>query len=199
MFKLFKASKKSKPLPKDMKELNDLFVSYFSDLKDELNHLQDQYIFSSKNLFEVKLLKKEARFPTIAHNTDAGYDLYAPRDFNYKFTRIAAQKGAYMYIDTGVCINIKPGFVGLVCPRSSMSLRSLPCALGVIDAGYQGSIKVMFPVPQGEHQDNEVIIKRGDRIAQVVFVSLPRIALAKVEEFSDTTERGQSGCGSTGR
>lgn len=179
--------------------LNKLTTGYICDIKNDINELQQLVFLSQKHCFEVKLVKKEATMPTKAHATDAGYDLYAPRDFTFKFCKIAAQNGKHMYIDTGVAINIACGFLGLVCPRSSMSMRSLPCDLGVIDAGYQGTIKVLFSLPKGRHEDDEVIIKAGDRIGQIVFLNLPTIALTQVADFLNTSERGTDGCGSSGR
>lgn len=188
-----------KKLPREQHEINKMLHKEVTSLGYDLAFLKEQFHFYMESNFEVCYANDEAIFPTRSHLTDAGYDLYSPRNFTYYQFKQNLLKGRHTYVDTGVCINIKPGFVGLVCPRSSMSLRSLPCDLGVIDAGYQGSIKVLLPNPKGDHADTDVIIKRGDRIAQIIFLRLPDITLGVVSKFSDKSERGEGGLGSSGR
>ena len=187
-----------KKLPYEQFKINKMFHKDINELKYDLTFLKEKYYFSMETSFEMRLANDEAMFPTKSYLMDAGFDLYSPRDLSFYLFRQNMLKG-HTYVDTGVCINIKPGFVGLVCPRSSMSMRAMPCDLGVIDAGYQGSIKVLLPTPRGDFKDEDVVIRRGDRIAQIIFLRLPDITLNVVSEFSNKTERGEGGCGSSGR
>lgn len=177
---------------------NKHLVNELNRLRYENEFLVESYHFMTSSFFEFRL-EADGLVPTKTHSSDAGFDLYCPRDFTYYHFRQNQLKGRHTYVDTGVCINIKKGFVGLVCPRSSMSLRSLPCDLGVVDAGYQGSIKVLLAPPKGMFKEEDVVIKRGDRIAQIVFLPIPNINLSLVAKFSDKSERGDGGLGSSGR
>lgn len=123
--------------------------------------------------------------PTRAHDNDAGYDLYAKDDFYI-------DKNDTLMIGLGIHMLIPAGFVGLICPRSSLSKDDVNVALGVIDAGYTGEIKVCMNsfLPR--------YFKRGNRIAQMLILPVvtPELELGNVTKTS--TERGNGGFGSTG-
>ena len=140
-------------------------------------------------------LDKGAYKPTKAHDTDAGFDLYAKED---QLLGMNVSK-----IDLGVHILIPAGFVGLVLPRSSMSAKGVICATGVIDAGYSGSIKICLRCQNwhfySDFIDNETLrVYAGERIAQIVIVPLPEIELQEVNELPKT-DRGSNGFGSSGK
>lgn len=103
--------------------------------------------------------------------------------------------GAYVEYDTGICVEIPPGYVGLVFPRSSISDQdlSLANAVGVIDSDYRGSIKFRFRSTGGMRQ-----YKPGDRIGQLVITPTPVVTLHEVGVLGPT-ERGDGAHGSTGR
>jgi dUTP pyrophosphatase len=84
-----------------------------------------------------------------------------------------------------------------VRPRSGLALRhgiTLPNAPGTIDADYRGELKVIM-LNGGE---SVFTIRRGDRIAQLVFSRFEAPALREAEEVAETG-RGAGGFGSTGR
>lgn len=85
-----------------------------------------------------KKLVPSATIPTKAHKTDAGFDLTAT-------SRVFDKDGNATY-GTGIAVEIPPGYVGLVFPRSSIAVRdlSLSNAVGVIDSGYRGEIMAKF-------------------------------------------------------
>lgn len=103
-----------------------------------------------------------------------------------------------MVFGTGIAIHIKdPGLVGLVVPRSGLGIKHgivLRNLIGVIDSDYQGEIKVCL-CNNGAYAHD---VHPMDRIAQLLIVPVvvPRYNL--VEEFSEATERGGNGFGSTG-
>ncbi len=99
-------------------------------------------------------------------------------------------------IPTGLVLEIPEGYEGQVRPRSGLALKkgiTVLNAPGTIDADYRGEVKVIL-VNLGSE---EVLIERGERIAQLVIVPVTRAVLEEVEEVS-RTERGEGGFGSTG-
>lgn len=66
---------------------------------------------------------------------------------------------------------------------------------GIIDAGYRGEIKVILH----NTSTSRVNFRCGDRIAQLVITPVETPRIRKVVNFTDTTERGGNGFGSTGR
>jgi dUTP pyrophosphatase len=99
-------------------------------------------------------------------------------------------------IPTGLALEIPPGFEGQVRPRSGLALKQgLTClnSPGTIDADYRGEVGVILINLSKER----VVLKRGDRIAQLVIAPVVQAALAEVESLS-ASERGTGGFGSTG-
>jgi dUTP pyrophosphatase len=99
-------------------------------------------------------------------------------------------------IATGLVFELPAGLEMQVRPRSGLALKhglTLPNAPGTIDPDYRGELKVIVmnlgadPVP----------IRRGDRIAQLVFARFEAPALEEADAVS-ATERGTGGFGSTG-
>lgn len=137
--------------------------------------------------------------PIRAHKTDAGLDLFASKD--YTVGELFDVDTKTFVIDTGTHVNIPDGYVGLICPRSSMSKEGHAPYLGVIDAGYTGSIKVCFEQIYFDlniEKPDQIVIEDIERIAQLVILPIPQIELIKVNEFPKT-ERGENGFGSTGK
>ena len=127
-----------------------------------------------------------AFMPTRAHMYDAGLDLYSPID-------TWLHPGQNLTIDTGVHMAIPEGCVGLITSKSGLMKKGIT-SRGTVDAGYTGSISaVLF-----NHGEEGYMIRRGDKITQIVIlkVELPPIEL--VDEL-EPTDRGDGGFGSTGR
>lgn len=146
-----------------------------------------------------KKLTPEAKTPYKAIDIDAGFDLYC--------TSIE-ETPDYIQYNTGIAVEIPEGYVGLVFPRSSVTRYDLMLknSVGVIDASYRGEIMCRFQGIDGikyKVGDEKRIIYNenkyniGDRVAQIVFMKLPKITLIEAEELSNT-ERGEGGFGSTG-
>jgi dUTP pyrophosphatase len=97
-------------------------------------------------------------------------------------------------VATGLHLEIPPGHVGLVWPRSGLAVKhGIDTLAGVIDSDYRGEVRVVLV----NHGREPFTIAPGDRIAQLLIqrVEAARFARAAVGE----TERGQGGFGSTGR
>jgi dUTP pyrophosphatase len=83
---------------------------------------------------------------------------------------------------------------GLIWPRSGLAVKKgIDVLAGVIDSGYRGEIMVCLY----NTSDEDVEIKRGDRIAQIIFQEVPNISLL-LRETLETSQRGSNGFGSTG-
>lgn len=102
--------------------------------------------------------------------------------------------GRRFAFDTGIGIELPAGYGALVQPRSGLGLHHGVVALtGVIDRDYRGTIRVVL-VNLGL---DAYTVRPGDRIAQLVVLACPQVAVRVVDELSET-DRGRSGFGSTG-
>lgn len=163
---------------------------------------------------KIKKVRSTALLPTKAHDTDAGYDLYAD-------TMEFDDDGNTVY-GTGIAVEIPQGYVGLVFPRSSIAKKDLLLsnAVGVIDSGYRGEIMAKFkPVHVSSNPLTlwwKVFVRKvrtvdlelsfihrneyeyGDRIAQLIIIPYPEVEFELVDELSDS-DRGVGGYGSSGK
>lgn len=133
------------------------------------------------------VLQPGAFLPTRAHQTDAGFDLYA-RD-----TCIVSARESQKF-DTGVHIELPPDTVGYIKSRSSLNIKYGISCEGVIDEGYTGSIVVKLFNNSGK----DYLVIKGDRIAQLVIHPVVKPDLELVDSL-DMTPRGSGGFGSSGR
>src|SRR5260221_6602324 len=100
-------------------------------------------------------------------------------------------------IPTGLTMAIPRGYEGQVRPRSGLAFKSgITClnSPGTIDADYRGEIKVILI----NHGATPFVIKRGERIAQMVIAPMVQAALVPVAVLS-ATDRGAGGFGSNRR
>jgi dUTP pyrophosphatase len=137
-----------------------------------------------------------AKLPKFANTVAAGADLFAYIDPDLKQS-ILINPGERKLIQTGLRVEI-PAFHHLeVRPRSGLALRHGITVLnspGTIDEDYVGDIGVILI----NHGQTPVVIRHGDRIAQLVISPFKPIKYIEVEEHNET-ERGKDGFGSTGR
>jgi dUTP pyrophosphatase len=100
-----------------------------------------------------------------------------------------------LVVSTGISLAIPEGFVGLLFPRSGLASRGITLAnsVGVIDSDYRGEIMV----PMVNRSTDPVVLKHGDRIAQIVFIPVTQFPFVVAENLGDTS-RGSGGFGSTG-
>ncbi len=109
---------------------------------------------------------------------------------------VEIEHGDYKLVPTGIAIAIPVGYEGQVRPRSGLALKfglSVLNTPGTIDADYRGEIKIIV-INLGQ---DTAVIKRGDRIAQLVISPIPEIEMQVVAELP-ATERGTGGFGHTG-
>lgn len=99
-------------------------------------------------------------------------------------------------VPTGIKLAIPPGWEGQVRPRSGLAARlavTLTNSPGTVDSDYRGEVKVLMI----NHGAEPVTIRRGDRIAQLLFAPVPEVEWREVGEV-EGTERGDGGFGSSG-
>lgn len=146
-----------------------------------------------KSLNKIKVVLDEGAYmPTKAHDTDAGFDLRTPIDF--EVPAMVENKSGMATVDTGVHIELPKGTVGMIKSKSGLNVKHSLIAEGVIDVGYTGSICVkMYNL-----SDKPYKFKKGDKITQLVIMPIVEKELELVESLEDT-ERGNGGFGSTGK
>lgn len=109
---------------------------------------------------------------------------------------IVLRPGDRIAVPTGLAMAVPPGTEVQVRPRSGLAIRHGVTVInspGTIDADYRGEVAVLL-VNLGQE---DFVIERGMRIAQLVVAQLAPVEVTLVDEL-DTTERGGGGFGSTG-
>jgi dUTP pyrophosphatase len=132
--------------------------------------------------------------PKYAHYDDACADVRSSAS-------VTVPKGGFASVPTGLKLAMSRGCVGLLFARSGLGTKGIGIThgVGVIDAGYRGEIKVTLH----NMGDEDLVINEGDRIAQLMILSIPHVHyLFEEEEMFDrvygNSSRGVDGFGSTG-
>ncbi|MFB4287903.1 dUTP diphosphatase [Nonomuraea sp. ATR24] len=139
----------------------------------------------------IQRLDPELPVPRYAHPGDAGADLYSAEDAELL-------PGERAVIRTGVAIALPDGYAAFVHPRSGLAARhgiTMVNAPGTVDAGYRGEVKVTLINTDAKEPFR---LRRGDRLAQLVFQRVERAAFREVDSLPESA-RGAGGHGSTGR
>ena len=123
----------------------------------------------------------------------AGLDICAANKKHHDIV-IGAKK--YEIVPSGFSIALPIGYEAQIRPRSGLAAKYGVTVLnspGTIDADYRGEIRIILI----NHGENDFIIKRGDRIAQMLIAPVSEVCLELKAQLSDT-KRGEGGFGSTG-
>lgn len=178
--------KKLKYSKREMKKSLDNFHQLCKDtMRNKL--IEEDYDFCIGGKHMKIYLDQHGTLPTRAHITDAGLDLYSPGDYTIA-------PGMTLAIDTGVHVELPEKTVGFIKSRSSMFKAGI-LTDGTIDEGYSGAIGVMLY----NSTASSYMIRKGDRIAQLVILPIFRPALELQDKPLTKTARGENGFGSTGR
>ncbi len=139
------------------------------------------------------MIGQEIKPPFYATKGSAGMDLSAAVEGD-----ILLPKGKMAVIPTGIAISLpNSGYVAYIYARSGLGIKHGIClsnGVGVIDSDYRGEIRVGL-INLGPE---DYVIKKGERIAQMVFAPVARANLIACDSL-DETQRGSGGFGSTGR
>jgi dUTP pyrophosphatase len=138
---------------------------------------------------EVTKVRAQAHLPERAYVGDAGLDLAACE-------RVFLAPGERAVVPTGLAVAIPDGYAGFVQPRSGLAARhgiTIVNAPGLIDSGYRGEIQVVL---LNTDREETFTAEPGERIAQLVVLAVPEVALHEVDDLSES-ERGVRGFGSS--
>lgn len=144
----------------------------------------------------VQMLKlpgnEDVNLPRKMSEQASGYDLFAAVS-----EELTVAPGQRVLVPTGIAIAMPDGLEAQIRPRSGLALKhGITClnTPGTIDADYRGEIKVLL-INLGQEP---FTIARNERIAQMVFQTVPAVTVEHVETL-DETERGAGGFGHTGK
>jgi dUTP pyrophosphatase len=138
---------------------------------------------------EIARLREDARVPERAYTGDAGVDLAACEP-------VTLAPGERALVSTGLAVAIPEGYAGFVQPRSGLANRhgiTIVNTPGLIDSGYRGEIQVVL---LNTDREETFTAAAGERIAQLVVLPVPEVALREVDELPPS-ERGVRGFGSS--
>ena len=109
---------------------------------------------------------------------------------------VVLQPGQIRLVDTGLIMELPEGIECQVRPRSGLALKhgiTLPNSPGTIDPDYRGEVRIIMQ----NTGTAPVVLRRGERVAQLVFARFEALEVVEVDELTDTA-RGDGGFGSTG-
>ena len=138
----------------------------------------------------VRRLRDDAVLPDRAYADDAGFDLSACE-------RVVLGPGERASVGTGLAVALPSGYAAFVQPRSGLAARNgitIVNSPGLVDAGYRGEIMVVL---HNTDRAEDFTVEPGMRIAQLVVLRLPEVALREVDALPES-ERGERGHGSSG-
>lgn len=140
------------------------------------------------------LLGNSLPLPTYATDGSAAMDIRA-----CIAESMVISPGESATIPSGIAISIRdPSLVAILAPRSGLGIKHgivLANTIGIIDSDYQGEIMVGLR-NQGS---SPYTVQPGERICQMLFMPVVQATLRVVTAFSEESERGAGGFGSTGK
>ena len=132
--------------------------------------------------------KSKTTIPMKMYLDSAGYDLFADES-------ITILKWCRASICTSIRFQIPKGFYGEIKSRSGLAIKNGLLAFnGTVDAGYVGFVYVIL----FNNSDFDYNVKKGDRIAQIIFRKCHSVSFVICDEVSIDTDRGVKGFGSSG-
>ncbi len=158
----------------------------------------------------IELCREDAVLPKYANPGDAGMDVYAAE------SAIIAP-GETVIVPTGLKLAIPEGYEIQVRPRSGISFKTplrVPNSPGTIDSGYRDELGIIisnssdmdvpdngetpFTLDEKENLKGTYVIKKGDRIAQIVLQVVPKMEFTIVDSVREIGSNRGGGFGSTG-
>ncbi|SCW28044.1 dUTP pyrophosphatase [Ruminococcaceae bacterium YRB3002] len=164
---------------------------------------------SEKIKIMMEKCRPDAVIPRYANDGDAGMDIYAAED-------VYAAPGMTVLVPTGIKMAIPYGYEVQIRPRSGISLKTLlrvPNAPGTIDCGYRDEVNVIiynastredasvdapFTLSDKGNKNGTYLIRKGDRIAQMVVAKVEYCEPVTVDSVADIGSNRGGGFGSTG-
>lgn len=137
---------------------------------------------------KIKLLTPTAKTPTKATDGSAAYDIYSDED-------VFVWKDKVTAVSTGIAFSFPKGYKAEIVPRSGWAFKNgitLINSPATGDSDYTSEYKIGLI----SHVDSQTFIKKGSRIAQIMFIKIEDVDWEAVYELEETKRTG--GMGSTG-
>ena len=156
-----------------------------------------------REMYEIKVEVLEGgKMPSKAHNTDAGWDLYATED-------ITIYPGQVMKHPLNIRLELPPNTWAEITSKSGLGAKGLLVYAGVIDQAYRGIPHVVFTnlwvIDQIDEQGyplmrtTPIVIKKGEKLAQLILNPYSdNFYMTQVDKVDTNTERSTGGFGSSG-
>lgn len=138
---------------------------------------------------KIKQTDKGLPLPNYATGGSVACDLHSAED-------VVLKKGEFKAIDTGIKVALPPGYELNIRARSGLAAKhgiSMANGVGTLDWDYRGPVKAILI----NHGPEDFVIKKGDRIAQMVLNKVELIDWEVTEELEETG-RNEGGLGHTG-
>jgi dUTP pyrophosphatase len=150
-------------------------------------------LFVENPVLQIEVLpgQEDLGLPAYATEGAAGLDLKAA--LGEPLTLKPGERGV---VPTGLKMAIPLGYEGCVRPRSGLAMKqglTVTNAPGTVDSDYRGEVKVLV-INLGQEP---VVLKRGDRVAQLLISPVAHAKVVQVDRV-DETQRGSGGFGHTG-
>ena len=134
-----------------------------------------------------KKVRENAKAPFKAHDTDAGFDVFAAE-------KHVIGSGAWKVVPLGIAMAIPPGYCMVAKDRSGLASKNgVHIRAGVIDSDYRGEVCAVV-ANSGPY---EFEVEEGMKVAQMLLVPVPKAQFEEVDDLTET-ERGAGGFGSSG-
>lgn len=130
--------------------------------------------------------------PSYATTGSAGIDIYAAVE-----DKLVIPPNQTRLVPTGFQIELPQGYEAQIRPRSGLAINhniGILNSPGTIDSDYRGEVKVILR----NFGNTDFVVRRGDRIAQMVVAPYVRVTWEEVKRIEET-ERGNGGFGHTGK
>lgn len=141
---------------------------------------------------KLKIINKSKHsLPEYETSGSSGMDLRANLD-----NELIIEPFDRVLVPTGLFLEFEKGYEAQVRARSGLALKKglgLPNGIGTIDSDYRGELKIILINMSKE----TVVIKDGERIAQLVFMKIEIPEIQEVEKINNT-KRSDGGFGHTG-
>ena len=136
-------------------------------------------------LIKLTKMRENAKVPFRAYSNDVGADVYAAET-------VGIPSGHVKAVGLGFGVEIPNGYLGMIAPRSGLTIKGIICQIPMIDPGYEGEIHAIVM----NFTDHEITVEEGDRIGQLVMC--PCVTPEFIWHDQNIPERGSGGFGSTG-
>ena len=146
------------------------------------------FLGNERVVVNVIIEKNEKKIPLLSYSDSAGYDLPSAET-------VVIPSWSRKLINTKIRFQIPKGFYGEIKPRSGLSIKKGVVAFnGTIDSGYSGYVYIIV----FNFSNDDYTIENGDRIAQIIFKKCHSVIFNVLDKVSSTSDRGDSGFGSSG-